>query len=220
MRLAAKRRIMRSMRFILRVIALMLLAATSSLSQPRAKPASSAVDAGALDAGLGAPSSRVDAGAGPSEKAPAPPAPSAERLELDRLRLELTELRARTAALEQRAAAAEAVAARVERLGGRLEELRAHVTETESRQADAERRAVEQKANVEAVTRSLIQAQQTLATGATNIGEALRAAEVYYTGPALRDVQAARAALANGDLASARVFLGLAIIDAQSSRDP
>lgn len=94
--LAAKRRIMRSMRFILRVIALMLLAATSSLSQPRAKPASSAVDAGALDAGLGAPSSRVDAGAGPSEKAPAPPAPSAERLELDRLRLELTKIRAGT----------------------------------------------------------------------------------------------------------------------------
>lgn len=158
----------------------------------------------------------VDAGTAPAPKpAPAPPDPA--------LTAKLEELKKRVLEAEARAAEQgrqlDALSKRFDSLSEQLEAFKREVTERETERRDSERRQAEQKQRLESSTRQLISLDQQLASGATGGAvEQLRAAEATYTGAALQYVQAARTALANGDVANARRLLGLAVLETQLTR--
>lgn len=147
---------------------------------------------------------------------PAAKGPSAAEVEL--LKRDVVELKNRTVQLERQSAQAEAMSQQLSKLSRQISELQGQLSETENRRADTERRAVEKKERADAAVTSLTGALQQLATGNTNVGAALSYAEGTFTGSALANVQAARQALSNGDLGSARVWLNLAIAEAQANR--
>lgn len=173
-------------------------------------------DAGVATRAAGGRDAGTVADAGVVEARRAPDAPSAA--ELERLRQRVLELEARATELEAQGRRVEALTKKVEQTADALAAFKREVNEREEQRLEAERKAAEARARLEAVNKSLLAADQQLATGATNIGDTLRAAEATYTGPALQYVQAARAALANGDLGSARRLLLLAVLEAQSAR--
>ncbi|MDX2012460.1 MAG: hypothetical protein SFW67_19845 [Myxococcaceae bacterium] len=133
------------------------------------------------------------------------------------LKKRLSELEARTADLEKQAQKVEGLQKELERTADELATLKRVVNEREEQRKDTERKAAEQKARTEAVTRGLILADQQLASGASSaaVAETLRAAEASYTGAALDYVRSARAALSNNDLSTARKFIGLAVLETQ-----
>ncbi|MDP3237366.1 MAG: hypothetical protein Q8S33_36380 [Myxococcales bacterium] len=132
------------------------------------------------------------------------------------LRKRVTELEARATELERQVKQLDALAKKLDRTNDDLAAFKKEVNEREDARRESERRVAEQKQRSEAVTRSLVTADQQLSTGSTNVTEALRAAEATYTGAALQYVQAARASLANGDLNTARKYLLLAVLEAQT----
>jgi len=138
--------------------------------------------------------------------------------EVEQLRRDMADMKARTAQLERQTAQAEAMSQQLSKLSRQISELQGQMSETENRRADSERRAVEKKERAESAVVSLNGALQQLATGNSNVGAALNYAETTFTGSALANVQAARQALSNGDLGSARVWLNLAIAEAQANR--
>ncbi|MBE2248278.1 MAG: hypothetical protein IAE78_01940 [Myxococcus sp.] len=173
--------------------------------------------AAAPDAGVALKPPAADAGAAPSALPPAPVATAAPG-ELERLRKRVGELEARTAELERQTKQLDALAKKLDATTDDLAAFKKQVDEREETRQAAERRVVEQKQRFESVTRSLVTVDQQLSTGATNVNEALRAAEATYTGAALQYVQAARASLANGDVNTARKYLLLAVLEAQAAR--
>lgn len=192
----------------------MLLALSLGQGRP---PAPVARDGGVAEARKPAAG---DGGVVRAEAAPAPAADLAQRAELEHVKRDLEELRVRTALLEKQVATNEAVTEQLEKVNRQLGELKTQLGDAEERRSDAERRAVERRAQVEATTSWLVAAQNALATGSSNVGDALRAAEAVYTGAALRDVQYARQALANGDSAAARQYIALAILEVQAQSRP
>jgi chromosome segregation ATPase len=138
----------------------------------------------------------------------------------------LTGLKKRVADLEAKTADLEAKVKRAAELEGQLaktrDELAAfkrEVNEREEERQQRERRAAEARQRFDTATRGLVAADQQLATGSVGtVAEQLRQAEASYTGLALQYVQAARAALANNDLGTARRMLMLAVVEGQFSR--
>lgn len=188
-----------------------VVVATFALAQGR-PPGASRTDAGvaaaravAVDAGVGAP---VTSGPTP---------------ELERLRKEVAELRLRTAELErQNQAKADALDAQFEKLNKQLEDVKGQLTklnDREDRRADAEEAAQAKKAATAAATTSLNNVLGVLSSGNTSGVEAsLQYAQSAFSGNAQRYVQLARSAVASGDLTSARGYLILALMEADSQR--
>jgi predicted RNase H-like nuclease (RuvC/YqgF family) len=134
--------------------------------------------------------------------------------ELEALKKRVTELEARTAELERQVKQVDALAKKLDQATDDLEALKRDADERKQ----AEQQAAERKQRSEAVARGLAAADEQLASGNTNIEASLRAAEATYTGAALELVRAARQALANGDVASARRYLALAVSVAWQAR--
>ncbi len=171
-----------------------------------------------------------DAGVAPVRSAAAAdagvplPAPSGfNSTELDRLRKEVTELKLRSAEVERaQQQRADALSAQVDKLSSQLEEIKGQitkVTDAETRRADTEQAVVNQKSASSSASASLNSVLGALATGNTGgVDPSLRYAESVFTGNAQKNVQLARAALAQGDLASARQYLLLALSEAEGQR--
>jgi predicted nucleic acid-binding Zn-ribbon protein len=172
----------------------------------------------APDAGVTSKPAAIDAGVVPASAALPAVNEAPSNLEQERLRKRVAELESRAAALERQIKQLEAVSRKIDQTNDDLEAFKKEVTEREDARRESERRVAEQKQRYENVTRSLVTVDQQLSTGSTNVNEALRSAETTYTGTALQYVQAARASLANGDLSSARRYLLLAVLEAQSTK--
>lgn len=197
--------------------------ASLALAQVKpAKPAAPAVPvaAAARDAGVVAPvrtAPAADAGVA------VPAASGNNAMELDRLRKDVSDLKLRTSELERaQQQKGDGLAAQVEKLNGQVEELKAQlarVTEAEARRGDAEQAVVNQKSATVSASASVNSVLGVLASGNTsNIEPSLRYAESVFTGNAQRNVQLARAAIAQGDLSSARQYLLLALSEAAGQR--
>ncbi len=186
------------------------------------KPSPAAVDAGVPPTVITV-SEPPPTAAGPAP-APANPPTTASpvaavpagptRAEFEQVKADLAELKAKNGTSAQ----LEALAAQLDRVSQQLTALSAQVNDHETRRQDSERRVVERRLQTEQAVTGLNAAQQALAAGSANVLPALSAAEAVLTGAALTDVQNARAALANGDLGSARVWLGLALVEAQATK--
>jgi len=187
-----------------------------SLAQVRtsARPARGKADAGDRPILLGTdPPGRLrpvsaDAGtdAGPPDAGP------------DEVHRELQRLRARLDALEQERAASQQTAQQLQQLTLEVQQRRQQIADAENaRQAEEQQRQA-QRAAVQSGVETLLSAQQRLASGDASIEAELDRAQASFSGQALRDVQAARAALQNHDLARARLLLAAAISDAQAGR--
>ena len=190
-----------------------VLFSLAAAPQPAARP----------DAGVVIERKPLDAGVPVVAPASIPhftPGPSTA--EVDQLRRDVSDLKSRTASIERQAAQVETITGQLETLSKQITDLQGQLTETEGRRLESERRALEKKERADQIVASLGVAQQHLASGSTaNVAAALAVAESTFTGTALANIQSARAALANSDLGSARVWLGLAIIEAQTqSRGP
>jgi uncharacterized coiled-coil protein SlyX len=135
--------------------------------------------------------------------------------EIDRLRKRISDLETKSG---EQAKTIEVLTKRIEQAHEDHSSFRRETTEREEQRKNADQRSVEQRQKTELATKGLIAADQQLSSGATNIDQALRAAEATYSGAALQYIQAARSALTNGDLATARRAIGLAVIEAQNQR--
>jgi TolA-binding protein len=178
-----------------------------------------------LDAGVKVKKPALDAGVTvieparplePTAAAPVPKGPTTA--EVEQLRRDVVDLKSRTVQLERQSAQAEVMSQQLSKLSKQISELQGQLSETENRRAESERRAIEKRERSEAAIASLGGALQQLANGNGNVGPAIGYAESTFTGTALSNVQAAKAALANNDLGSARVWLNLAIAEAQANR--
>ena len=168
----------------------------------------------ARDAGVAAPRVvALDAGAA-VVNGPTP--------ELEKLRKELNDLKLRTTELERQQAKADALTADLDRLGKKVDDLKAQVkqlTDAQDRRVDAEEAAAAKKVATAAAAASLTSVLTVLATGSTTgIEPSLRYAEGVFTGNAQKDVQLARSALAQGDLAAARQLLLIALIESENQK--
>ncbi|MBL8919344.1 MAG: hypothetical protein JNJ54_10815 [Myxococcaceae bacterium] len=175
------------------------------------------------DAGMKAP---ADAGAPEAEVAKVKDQVSDLTLRtsenLTALKKRLSDVEAKALALETRTAALEAKlrdaterAAQLDQTRDELASLKRQVNERE----DERRRALETRQRFDTATRGLVTADQQLSSGSqASVNEQLRQAEATYTGLAQQYVQAARTALGNNDLATARRMLLLAVLEAQLSR--
>lgn len=187
------------------LLSLLLLLAT--FAQAQARPASAA------DAGV----PRPDAGVIAEAPKPAPPPPP--RLadpDVERLHRELADIKK---LLERNAGQTEAISTALEKLSKQVTTLRSDFAEAEQRTAEAQRQAGERRAASAQAVASLAWAQQQLATGSTNVNDALRTAELAFSGSALKAVQMARVALANSDVAAARTWLAIAVLEAANPHD-
>jgi Skp family chaperone for outer membrane proteins len=155
----------------------------------------------AQDAGVGAsPDAGVAVKAIPVLQAP----DAATTAELAALRAELKTSKAQTEAL-------------TERLDAAIAELKALRSElAERKEADAQRVKRSEASNEAAVTLGALDAQ--LATGNASVESALSGLESSLGPSARTNVELARAALRNNDLATARVYLWQASVEAQAGR--
>jgi TolA-binding protein len=184
---------------------IILLAFVASFALAQGKPAPAAPRDGGVTVVRPSP---VDAGV-PAAQVVSGPAP-----ELEKLRKEVADLKLRTAELERQLLAKpastdlEKLNAKVDALTQKLDKLSA----AEERRADAEEAAATKKANTAAASSNLNAVLLQLVSGNTrDIEPSLRYAESVYTGNAQKDVQLARASLAQGDLNAARQYLMLAL---------
>lgn len=190
---------------------LFISSVVATLALAQGKPAALARDAGVTTSRLVA----VDAGVPLVMPGPTP--------EMERLRKELNDLKLRTTELErQQQVKVDALNAELEKMGKKVDELKTQVqkvADAEERRADAEEAVAVRKVALAAASTSVNAVLVQLASGNTNgIEPSLRYAESTFTGTAQKDVQLARAALGQGDLASARLLLLLALIEADSQK--
>lgn len=138
---------------------------------------------------------------------------------LSTLKKRVSDLEAKTADLEGKLKQTTELASQLEKTRDELAAFKREVNEREEERQQRERRAAEARQRFDSATRGLVAADQQLASGsAGTVGEQLRQAEASYSGLALQYVQAARAALANNDLGTARRMLLLAVMEGQFSR--
>lgn len=175
----------------------------------------------ARDAGV-APVRVSSVDAGVPAAAPAPAAASGHTPEVEKLRKEVNELKLRTADLERQLAKADTLNGELEKLNTKVDDLKAQlkqVSDAEQRRADAEEAVVTRKTQTAAASSNLNAVLVQLMSGNTSgIEPSLRYAESVFTGAAQKDVQLARAALVQGDVAAARQLLMLALIELDSQR--
>ncbi len=192
----------------------LLLAVLLAQARKSSRPAKGKADAGDRPVLLGTdPPGRLrpasaDAGVdgGPGDAGP------------DEVHRELQTLRARVEALEQERARSELTAQQLQQLTTEVQLMRQQLADVEARRVAEEQQQNAQREGVQAGVDTLIAAQQRLAAGDSGIEAELERAQASFSGQALRDVQAAREALRNHDLAQARLLLNAAIRDAQAGR--
>jgi predicted nucleic acid-binding Zn-ribbon protein len=194
----------------MRQIILLAFVASFALAQSKT-PAPAARDGGVT---LVRPSA-VDAGV------PAAQVVSAPSPELEKLRKEVLDLKLRTAELE-RQLLAKSASSDLEKLNAKIDALTEKLTkvsEAEERRSDAEEAVATKKANTAAASSNLNAVLLQLVSGNTkDIDPSLRYAESVYTGNAQKDVQLARAAIAQGDVSAARQYLMLALWELENQR--
>ena len=152
-----------------------------------------------------------------------PAASGTNSMELDRLRKDVNDLKLRSSEVERaQQQKADALSAQVEKLSSQLEEIKGQltkITDAETRRADTEQAVVNQRSATASASASLNSVLGTLASGNTSgVEPSLRYAESVFTGTAQKNVQLARAALAQGDVSSARQYLLLALYEADAQR--
>lgn len=151
--------------------------------------------------------------------APAPDGGTAERdAGPDEVQRELQALRSRIDALEQERQRSQQTSQQLQQLNTEMQLMRQQMADAEARRQADEQQREARRANVQAATDALAYAHQRLVGGDSAIEADLDRAQAVFSGQALRDVQAARAALQNRDLARARTLLQAAISDAQAGR--
>jgi hypothetical protein len=106
----------------------------------------------------------------------------------------------------------------LQQLATEMQQVRQQLADAEARRVAEEQQREARRANVQGAVDALVAAQQRLMAGDSSIGAELDRAQATFTGQAQRDVQEARAALENRDLARARALLNAAIFDAQAGR--
>ena len=126
------------------------------------------------------------------------------------------DLRRRLAALEQELAAARDQRAEVERLNAQVAELRQRVADVEERRAAERQEILASRAQAQQAVGTLYAAQQALASGNTDIADSLATVATALPPPAQREIEAARAALAERDLYAARSHIAAAIAATES----
>lgn len=131
---------------------------------------------------------------------------------------QIEELRSRIAALEQQASLSQQQAQQLAQMNDQIQALRQQLAAADARRQEEQREAQQRRASMESAISSLAAAQDQLAAGNTGIEDALNQAQSAFSGQAQRDIQAARIALGNRDLAAARALLATAIQDAQQGR--
>jgi hypothetical protein len=181
------------------------LLATSAFAQVR-------VYTNVVDAG-----SKADAGV--VAEAPRPIPSAALRTadpELERLHREVVELKA---LVERQSAQLDALSTSLEKVGKQVGAVRSDLADAEQRRADEKQKALAHRAETATAMASVNWALEQLAQGSGNVNDALRTAEGTFSGPALRAVQNARAALASSDLQAARIWLGIALAEAANARE-
>jgi len=182
---------------------------------PAARPKRGRADAGA----------RADAGERPLllgtdppgrlRPTPAPPdgGASVERdAGPDDVQRELQQLRARLDALEQERAHAQQVSQQLQQLTLEVQQIRQQIADAEARRQLEEQQREEREGVVQSGLDAVYGAQQRLAAGDWSIEAELSRAQAAFTGQAQRDVEAARMAVQNRDLARARALLSAAIL--------
>ena len=136
----------------------------------------------------------------------------------DATQRQIQELRARVDLLERQLAQSQQQGQQLQQISAELQQLRQQVADAESQRQAAEQQRESRRQQVQSSVDALYQAQSALAGGSSDIAGALDQAQSSLSGQALRDVQAARAALQNRDLAAAWAWLSAAISDAQQYR--
>ncbi len=131
---------------------------------------------------------------------------------------QIAELRARVDVLEQMLAQTQRQSQELQQIAAELRQLRAQVAEAEARRQAEEQAQAARRQQIQATVDALGRAQYALAGGNDDIAAALDQAQAVLEGQAQRDLQAARAALQNRDLAQARAYLSAAISDALQGR--
>lgn len=150
-----------------------------------------------------------------------PPRDMASAAELERLKKRVADLETKNLDLERQLKSVDALSKKVDQANDDFAAFKKVVEEREQERKETERRALEARQRFEAASRGLFTADQTLASGSlANVSEQLRAAEAAYSGMALQYVQAARAALGNNDLGTARRMLMLAVFETQFTGRP
>jgi colicin import membrane protein len=192
-----------------------LLAALLAQSRPASRPSRGRADGGDRPILLGTDP--------PGKLRPNPPAADggveAQRdAGVEAVQRELQQLRARIDALERERTQAQQNARQLDQVVQELQQLRQQVADAEARRQAAEEQQQAQRASMQTAVDSLYAAQQRLAGGDSAIEAQLDQAQSAFTGQAQRDIQAARVALRNRDLAAARALLSAAINHAQAGR--
>lgn len=136
----------------------------------------------------------------------------------DEVHQELQVLRARVDALERERAQSQQTAEQLQQLTTEVQQLRQQIADGDAQRQAAEQEREAGRASVQSAVDALYGAQQKMMGGNASIESELDQAQATFTGKARRDVEAARAALQNRDLAAARSFLSRAIVDAQAGR--
>jgi hypothetical protein len=192
-------------------LAALLLAQTRSSS----RPARGRADAGERPILLGTdPPGRLR----PSPPGPDGGAPAERDAGPDEVHRELQQLRARLEALEQDRFRSQQTAQQLQQLTQDVQALRQQIADAEAQRQAAEQQRETRRVEVQSAVDSLYAAQQRLAGGNSAIERELELAQGAFTGQAQRDIQAARTALQNRDLAAARALLTSAISNAQAGR--
>ncbi len=141
---------------------------------------------------------------------------AAQAVELVQLREQVQALRERTAVLEDRVARVDGVTNQLGQLIRQVEALRSDVSDAASARENSEHRAQQHAADVRDAINGLLWAESQLAAGTPDVGSQLDRAQTVLTTPqASYDLASARTALANHDLAGARLWLYQAIVDGQ-----
>jgi TolA-binding protein len=206
---------------LLGIIPAATIAFLMAQASPTARPKRGRADAGArADAGerpllLGTdPPGRLR----PTQAPPDGGAPAERDAGPDDVHRELQQLRARLDALEQERAHAQQVSQQLQQLTLEVQQIRQQIVDAEGRRQLEEQQREERQALVQSGLDSLYTAQQRLAAGDASIESELARAQAAFTGQAQRDVEAARMAVQNRDLARARAMLSAAIFHAQAGR--
>ena len=207
-----------------KLFSIVLLASLALAQAKPAKPATTAAPAqnppaAARDAGVAPARTTAASDAG----VPMPAASGINSMEIDRLRKDVNDLKMRSVEAERvQQQKADALSAQFEKLSSQLEGIKSQltrVTDGETRRAEAEQSVVSQRSATASASASLNSVLGVLASGNTSgIEPSLRYAENVFTGNAQRNVQMARAALAQGDVSAARQYLLLALSEAEARR--
>jgi predicted nucleic acid-binding Zn-ribbon protein len=136
----------------------------------------------------------------------------------DEVHRQLQALQARLDALERDRAQGQQQAELLQQLVGEMRDLRAQIADADGRRRATEQDRAARQAQVQSAVSGLQNAQYRLMIGDGSVDAELDQAASAFSGPARRDVEAARRALQNRDLAQARAYLAAAISDAAQER--